>query len=291
MSKNLINPFDLLGVTIDSTLRDVRKAYYKLSLVCHPDKGGSKDDMNVVHKAYLYVKKQIEFSDEKDTLENIEDDFKNFFEINKIELPHFYDIWERSEEADFLREFNKQFDENKNGGLSYTNASNIFGNGYGKFMEEEEGKTLRDTTSSLMNRTETQKQLDILEEYRNINTKKDLKTKFSEEIVIYNEPTAVPESYGTYERFDLAELDDYSQKTDSLEMSDYKIAHSEKKERELNEEEKEKIDMNSEEALKRLKEKRDEYNKSLSELYLYPEYEKNKRVVTTKIVYSKVDID
>ena len=267
MSEGLINPFELLGVTIDSTSRDVRKAYYKLSLVCHPDKGGAKDNMDVVHKAYMYVKKQIEFSDEKDTLESIEDDFKNFFEINKIDVPPFYDIWERSEEAEFLREFNKQFDENKNGSLSYTNATNIFGNGYGEFMEEDEEKTLRNITTTLVNNTDTQKQFDILEKYRDINTKKDLKTKFSEEIIIYDEPTAVPESYGTYERFDLVDLDDYSQKTDSLEMSDYKLAHSEKSKRELNDSEKEKIEMNSEEAYQRLTTQRDEFMDRLTYTY------------------------
>ena len=110
---NYINPFHLLGVKIDSDIKDVRRAYYKLSLICHPDKGGSKDDMIIVHNAYKYVKKQIEFSENKETLENIEEDFKNFFEKNKMEVPSFYELWERSEEAEFLREFNKKFEESK----------------------------------------------------------------------------------------------------------------------------------------------------------------------------------
>ena len=44
---------------------------------------------------------------------NIEEDFKNFFEKIKLEVPPFYELWERSEEAEFLREFNKNFEENK----------------------------------------------------------------------------------------------------------------------------------------------------------------------------------
>ena len=78
-----INPYNLLGVTIESTQKEVRKSYYRLSLMCHPDKGGSKEDMNIIHNAYLYVKKQIDFSECKEKLEDIEDDFKNFFEKNK----------------------------------------------------------------------------------------------------------------------------------------------------------------------------------------------------------------
>jgi len=75
------------------------------------------------------------------------------------------------------------------------------------------------------------------------------------------------ESYGTYERFDLVDLDDFSQKTDSLEMSDYKLAHSEKSKRELNDSEKEKIEMNSEEAYQRLTTQRDEFMDRLTYTY------------------------
>ena len=74
-----INPYDLLGVTINSSLKEIKKAYYNLALLCHPDKGGSNNDMIMIHNAYLYVKKQIEFSLNKEKLENIEDDFKNYF--------------------------------------------------------------------------------------------------------------------------------------------------------------------------------------------------------------------
>jgi len=102
MTYNLINPYNLLGVTINSSIKDIRKSYYKLSLICHPDKGGNKDDMNIIHNAYLYVINQIKFSEEKDTLENIENDFKNFYNINKSDLPPFYEIWKKSEEGEFL---------------------------------------------------------------------------------------------------------------------------------------------------------------------------------------------
>ena len=107
---NNINPFNLLGVTINSSHKEVRRAYYKLSLICHPDKGGSKDDMIMLHNAYNYVMEQIEFSEKAEMLENVKEDFKNFFEKNKTEIPPFYELWERSEEAEFLREFNKNFE-------------------------------------------------------------------------------------------------------------------------------------------------------------------------------------
>ena len=54
-----INPYDLLGVTIDSTPEDVRKSYHSLALLVHPDRGGSAVDMMILQSAYECVIFQI----------------------------------------------------------------------------------------------------------------------------------------------------------------------------------------------------------------------------------------
>ena len=56
---NLINPYKLLGVKINTDLVTVKKQYYHLALLCHPDKGGDAKDMDVIHKAYKYIENQI----------------------------------------------------------------------------------------------------------------------------------------------------------------------------------------------------------------------------------------
>jgi len=56
----MINPYEFMGLTIESSLDDLRKAYYKMSLICHPDKGGSPDAMVVLHTAYKWIKTQLE---------------------------------------------------------------------------------------------------------------------------------------------------------------------------------------------------------------------------------------
>ena len=64
---NLINPYELMGIDPNKPdLQKLKKTYYNWALMCHPDKGGSKEDMNIIHNAYLYVKKQIDFSDGKE---------------------------------------------------------------------------------------------------------------------------------------------------------------------------------------------------------------------------------
>ena len=56
----MINPYEMLGLTSESTINELTKSYYSMSLLCHPDKGGNTDDMIVIHNAYKYIKKQLE---------------------------------------------------------------------------------------------------------------------------------------------------------------------------------------------------------------------------------------
>ena len=212
---NCVNPYELLGVTIDSTMREVRKSYYKLSLLCHPDKGGSGEDMTCLHTAYIYVMEQIGFSEKKEKLEDIEKDFKEYFNKNKMDVPPFYEIWKRSEEAEFLREFNKEFEEKQHVDLN-DRASAIFGNrtGYGKMMDKSRDRSDLSVAD--------------LEDCREQDTVFDTKNKFTGELVVYEKPSTISDSYGEHERFDVSKLNDYSQQTSNgLNMFDYKIAHTE----------------------------------------------------------------
>jgi len=47
-----INPFDVLGVSANSTREEVESAYKAKAAKCHPDKGGSNSDMVKVNAAY-----------------------------------------------------------------------------------------------------------------------------------------------------------------------------------------------------------------------------------------------
>ena len=53
-NQTLINPFALLGITTNCTFNELKRNYYKMALLCHPDRGGNSEDMKVVHKAYKY---------------------------------------------------------------------------------------------------------------------------------------------------------------------------------------------------------------------------------------------
>jgi hypothetical protein len=56
-----ISPYDLFGLSHKATLDEVRRAYYEMALLAHPDKGGSAADMHLINAAYAWIKKGLEY--------------------------------------------------------------------------------------------------------------------------------------------------------------------------------------------------------------------------------------
>jgi hypothetical protein len=50
-----MNPFDILGVDENTDPKDIKKAYYKLCLIHHPDKGGDQKDFIKIQTAWEYI--------------------------------------------------------------------------------------------------------------------------------------------------------------------------------------------------------------------------------------------
>lgn len=73
-----LNPFELLGVTVNATSRQVRKRYYELACLAHPDRGGTSDQMITLHAAYRFVSAQVEAINWTKTVEDCEAEFEAF---------------------------------------------------------------------------------------------------------------------------------------------------------------------------------------------------------------------
>lgn len=104
---DVLDPYALLGVTIASTCQEVRRAYYELALHAHPDKGGTAEQMRVVHNAYAYVSHQVAGVNRTVTFEDLEKDFADFcasqtqrppsladIRADAFDLPRFNDLFE-----------------------------------------------------------------------------------------------------------------------------------------------------------------------------------------------------
>ena len=105
------SPFDLLGVTIDTPLKEAKKKFYELALVMHPDKGGRKEDMDVLYDSWKYVETQINYNNTNRTidLETLEKEFKEFcLNQEKEKCPDFAKLFETNP---FTEVFNQEFEK------------------------------------------------------------------------------------------------------------------------------------------------------------------------------------
>lgn len=129
----MINPYELLGVTINSSISELKRKYYMLCLLVHPDKGGSAEDMIQVHKAYKFVEKELDEQEKRDhvSVESLEEDFKSFCSIQENSIPTFSDIYE---DAFDLPKFNTYFIEKVN---KETICGGCCQEGYESFMDHD----------------------------------------------------------------------------------------------------------------------------------------------------------
>jgi curved DNA-binding protein CbpA len=217
MSKSLINPFELLGINEKSRLKDARKSYYQLALLCHPDCGGHEDSMKILVNAYAFVEKQLKIKndisgdwDKKG--KELEEEFDEFNKNIKAEIPRMTDLYDLADmqqkrEAKsrnfqvYNEKFNKEFEEEEKYQFEELFGNNAFEGGYGHLMDKD-------------------KDYETDDEYI-----VPPKHKFKGEIQIYKEPHILPDTYGSNFRYDVKEVKDYS----NYEKNefDYVKAHSE----------------------------------------------------------------
>ena len=107
-----INPYELFEINEESSIKDLKKSYYNLCLIAHPDKGGNLKDMQIIQNAYIFLKTQMVENTKEELIElmkNANYDFKEYYEQFKIEkIPSLLDITH----GEYLETFNKLFDMN-----------------------------------------------------------------------------------------------------------------------------------------------------------------------------------
>ena len=228
---NNLNPFKLFGIDYNKfNENDLKKKYYELSLLCHPDKGGSKDDMNILHNAYNYVKEQIQNCKDIDTYEKMEQNFEDFCSTQESKMPDFNEIFKESNDYKRHIEFNKQFelkkksrtdminDEPESEYTESTDANNyeyqsFYDNGYSEFMNDSEYSD-----------ENTEYKPDIDNKTNIFPPDKMFPNILKNQLTLYKEPESNPFGYGDNFRFDLQTVEDYSSSVNNITASDYKKA-------------------------------------------------------------------
>jgi len=211
-----INPFELLGVNEKSSIKEARKNYYNLSLLCHPDHGGDEESMKILANAYKFVEEQIKNKNDvsEDIGIDLEEKFKLFNLKIKSEIPILRDLFDLVTEEQkkqkrnykkYNQQFNQEFQDEQKYQFEELISGDPFSKGYGHIMDDNEDDG---------NKTD--------DEWV-VPTKK----KFTQEIEIYKEPHIMPYGYGNNFRYDVNFVKDFTEKQGELQMNDYVIAHSE----------------------------------------------------------------
>ncbi len=105
----IINPHELFG--INKTKKELKNKYYELALLCHPDNGGNKDEMILLHNSYIYLKN------------NITTNF-NLYHKNNNFYPELKKIYKLTSKYDSNNKFNKKFNKSNNIKLNNIKSNN-----------------------------------------------------------------------------------------------------------------------------------------------------------------------
>jgi len=214
----LINPYDLLGFDSKNpniSMKELKSSYFTLSLICHPDKGGNKEDMVILQNAYLYVKAQIELKDNNSKdYKIVENEFKEFMKEQSSDPPPFSVVYEESHV--WLKEFNDKFEESK----QQKDVKNTI---YERLLLDEDGY------GSMMESTNNHSfdHLDNLKNQRDNEIKETIKHQFENQITTYKEPQTL-NHYTSNGICNInssgLKVNDFTTNVGNLNLSDYKKA-------------------------------------------------------------------
>jgi curved DNA-binding protein CbpA len=241
----MINPYELLGVDYNSSLNDVRKAYYNMALILHPDKGGSKEDMIILQNSYNWIKNKLDLVQERGikTVEEIEKEFNDFLELQNNSKPQKLSEL-LCETYDFTLDslYNNYKDKYENPKLPWAIIYELISHHiYFRFIRspefvdnKEEFWKIVDSQIELLQNREHDTNLSTSSIHHGygdemvITEEQEIKP-FKTDIVEYTEPESIflPSQQVAQNTEQVSKLDDYSIQTKYLKMNDYKKAYTE----------------------------------------------------------------
>jgi molecular chaperone DnaJ len=107
-----INYYAVLGVDFETTEKEIKKKYYKLSFEKHPDKGGNAEEFAIINEAYVVLTEQKDEYDKKSKFgkdyNELEEFFKIDLEYNHKETERNYDDVKKREVLDVIVHVDKE---------------------------------------------------------------------------------------------------------------------------------------------------------------------------------------
>lgn len=225
------DPWQLFGLTPTSKADEARRAYYKLALMMHPDRGGDAEDMRCLHQAFKWVYNQLEGAT---TPISIDDPTKTpvidaVIGMDKASLVACYDSLKTTDDerirtmvldwVKYIVERDLMTDADLKTVEEYIQESI-------RVVSEAEGKMYSASIpAGYGNLMETHEEIGDYETAQKHT--EPCAHKFSKEMMVYSEPICPGLLYPAEDT--LAPPDnkeDYTFETEALKMTDYALAHT-----------------------------------------------------------------
>jgi len=209
------NPYQVLGIEIGSDINTIQKAYRKLSLKTHPDRGGDPDQFRIVTQAYCYLlKKNKKLNYKEQSVEELQENVNQFmekqFERQNIHL----------DKDNFnINKFNDLFNKFK--------LSDINDDGYGNMMSKENRLKEPDNLNENKDTVFTENFNKNLFNKVFQEKKEEQQKKVSTELIKYDEPIALASGGYSFQELGQGKIDDFGREinTNGIGYTDYKRAH------------------------------------------------------------------
>ena len=225
---NNFNPYEILGVTKNFTLEELKYNYKKVAKRVHPDRGGSEKLFKLVTLAYKQLAEVYKLKQINKEFNELKSDFKQYTQTQdnqqrrnkKLNKYNNYDNQsqqsnkqqskQQSLNGNFTDIFNKVYEDNK--------INNPYDTGYGDLMRETDPNRpdidIKKTVNSMKNFNQAFDDTPV--------------SKNNKKIIKYRDPIALPSSIKTlqYTELGVDRVNDFSTEINSLNCVDYKKAHS-----------------------------------------------------------------
>lgn len=195
-----LNPYDVLNVTEDFTWDELVKAYRKVAIKVHPDKGGSEVLFNIATQCFKELATEFKKREVEKPHHVLKKEFEDFRdEKSKTEFPSF------PQNTTFHQKFNTLFDQNK---LDDDDDNR----GYQHFMEKSTKEREDIKIPKLLNKFTEKKFNDTFEKV----------VKPGKDIIIYKEPEPVMAA----KQLHFTELGGKTEEFTTESYTDYYKAHT-----------------------------------------------------------------
>lgn len=216
VEKKKYTPYEILGVSTDSSSKEIKSAYRHLCMKHHPDKGGDERIFKKLTKAYQVMLERAKMKEDMKNHRDLQDGYRSYMDsemdCSAPKMPNF------SGKKFNAEKFNALFDQNR--------VKSAYDRGYDEGDDDSEVEDENPSMGGYNNNTFN-------------STFEDIKKKRMEkgEVVKYKEPEPLI-GFGNlqYSELGVDEIDDFSSEIhDKMQFTDLKAAYGRKSKIEIGE--------------------------------------------------------